>query len=215
MKTEGLRGLYRGIVPNLAGSAVLGGLCLTSYNSAFCVCRGTMLEREIPGSGGLKGSVVVGGLAAAASRCLVETPLALIKVRQQVGKSWLVDNGGGLRSALSMAQFRELYKGTTATFFRSWGMLGTFFILHDYSVRKFPDLVNAPLAGPFIKGGICATIGWVVAWPMETVKSRMQADTGAITKEWSTFKVRHMLVMSCSCLFANLTQVLCSCWLKS
>jgi hypothetical protein len=33
----------------------------------------------------------------------------------------------------------------------------------------------APLmTGPFIKGGLCTTLGWAVAWPAEVVKSRVQ-----------------------------------------
>ena len=70
-------------------------------------------------------------------------------------------------------------KGAVPTFFRTWAMLGTFFILIDYAVRVIPDVINAPLTGPFFKGGVCATAAWWVAWPFELVKSKVQASQGS------------------------------------
>jgi solute carrier family 25 carnitine/acylcarnitine transporter 20/29 len=57
------------------------------------------------------------------------------------------------------------------------GLLGSFFIMVDYSVRYIPEVVNAPLVGPFFKGGVCATAAWVFAFPFETAKSVIQSDT--------------------------------------
>jgi solute carrier family 25 carnitine/acylcarnitine transporter 20/29 len=65
-------------------------------------------------------------------------------------------------------------------------LLGSFFVLVDYSVRYIPEVVNAPLIGPFFKGGICATAAWIVAFPLETAKSVIQADHTGQYK-----KVRH------------------------
>lgn len=62
------------------------------------------------------------------------------------------------------------------------GLLGSFFVLIDYSVRYTPEVVNAPLVGPFLKGGICTTAAWSFAFPFETAKSVIQADiTGRYT----------------------------------
>ena len=35
-----------------------------------------------------------------------------------------------------------------------------------------------PLLGGFIKGGVCATIGWGLAWPFEVAKSLVQSNQG-------------------------------------
>jgi solute carrier family 25 carnitine/acylcarnitine transporter 20/29 len=129
---------------------------------------------------GLRGSVIVGGFCSAAARTVVESPLEFMKVRQQTGQSW-TEKGGAMfsRDVLTFSQLSLLYKGVVPTFFRTWAMLGTFFILIDYSVRVIPDVVNAPLTGPFFKGGVCATIAWWVAWPFEMVKSKVQASQSA------------------------------------
>lgn len=71
---------------------------------------------------------------------------------------------------------QHLYHGFTPTLFRTMGLLGSFFVLADYSVRYIPQVVNAPLIGPFFKGGVCATLAWCVCFPLESAKSVLQAD---------------------------------------
>lgn len=51
-----------------------------------------------------------------------------------------------------------------------------FFVMVDYGYRYFPDVFHAPLVGPFIKGGICATLSWWTIWPFETLKNKVQAS---------------------------------------
>ena len=73
-----------------------------------------------------------------------------------------------------------LQSTTTSPPHRTWMLMGSFFVLVDYSVRKLPDIVNMPLIGPFFKGGICATISWLMVWPLEFVKSQVQANTALV-----------------------------------
>ena len=76
-----------------------------------------------------------------------------------------------------ISSISHFYHGFGATLLRTIGLLGSFFVMVDYSVRYLPDLVNTPLIGPFFKGGICATTAWVFAFPVESAKSVIQADT--------------------------------------
>ena len=71
-----------------------------------------MLTEAIPGTGGLKPGILVGGVASAAARTVVETPFELIKVRLQTGGS---GRAGGGASLLSTAQLAELYTGAGPT----------------------------------------------------------------------------------------------------
>lgn len=84
----------------------------------------------------------------------------------------------GLRSLTQhpVHTLQHLYHGFTPTLFRTMGLLGSFFVLADYSVRYIPQVVNAPLIGPFFKGGVCATLAWCVCFPLESAKSVLQAD---------------------------------------
>lgn len=60
---------------------------------------------------------------------------------------------------------------------RTTALMTTFFMLVDSLTRHAPDLVTQPVVGPFIKGGVCATLAWWVCWPLETLKSQVQANT--------------------------------------
>ena len=43
--------------------------------------------------------------------------------------------------------------------------------------------------GGFIKGGMCATVAWGVAWPVEVVKSKKQGMEAARYKALSTWSI--------------------------
>ena len=192
-RAEGVRGFYRGLIPPLIGSTFYRGISFSAYSGAYAACDGSVLAEAIPGSGGLRGSVLVGGFCSAAARSVIETPLELIKVRRQTGQGWRV--GAAARDLVSTRQLHELYKGSGPTFFRTWVMVSSFFVFVDYSVRLIPDVVNTPLVGPFFKGGVCATAAWALAWPFETAKSLAQADVagGAYTGK-STWAILRRIV---------------------
>jgi len=128
-----------------------------------------LCRKEIPFMGGLETRVVFAGVIASTIRALIECPLELIKVRRQVGAKW---------------EMRSLYSGFTVTWMRTIGLMTTFFILVDTGVRYFPDIINQPFLGPFIKGGVCATVSWWIVWPFEVAKSQIQAGTPGPSKIW-------------------------------
>jgi hypothetical protein len=83
----------------------------------------------------------------------------------------------------------------------------TFFVLCDSGERHFPELLNTPFIGPFIKGGVAATVGWWcviyrrpirwndkltkcgcrLIWPFENLKSQIQGNTPGPNKLWDRF----------------------------
>lgn len=188
-RAEGFKGFWRGLVPPLMGSTAYRGVLFSGYSAAFAACKDTPLATPMPYTGGLAPAVLIGAVAAASCRTAVETPLELIKVRRMLGRPWMT--GTGAASLFSVKQVTELYKGSSATWARSTGMLLTFFTLIDYTTRYFPVAVATPIIGPFIKGGLCTTIGWAVAWPAEVVKSRVQGDTtGTLGKKSTVTLIR-------------------------
>lgn len=219
------------------------GVLFSAYSGTYAACEHIpILHQEIPFTGGLRASVLLGAMAAAVSRASIESPFEFVKVRYMVGKGALQDgihqgNQGlsfshcAARTARTFIQspissLSHFYHGFGATLLRTMGLLGSFFVMvsqldmqrvrfrkHcratvwnssslcfslakvDYSVRYAPDLVNTPLIGPFFKGGICATTAWVFAFPFESAKSVIQADTTGKYKNMpsSTFKVMSQL----------------------
>lgn len=164
---EGIRGLYRGILPPLFGSSVFRAIQFSVYGGAYRYLGDEpgvkeYATRTIPYTGGLQYRVLAAGVAASTARSFIETPLELVKVRRQLNQSW---------------QVSELMKGFTVTWVRTIGLMCTFFVMVDTLERRVPWVVEQPILGPFIKGGICATVSWWVIWPFESVKSQIQGNT--------------------------------------
>ena len=165
LRTDGAAGLYRGILPIVMSTGVQKSALFSANAGARRACEESgvpALTRPIPLTGGLSPALLVGGLAAGTARTVVETPFELAKVRYQTG--------GGVKAAtglVSFGQLGELYTGAGATWARGCLMLTSFFVLCDYSEKAAPELMSRPLLGGFLKGGVCATLAWAVAWPLE------------------------------------------------
>jgi solute carrier family 25 (mitochondrial carnitine/acylcarnitine transporter), member 20/29 len=158
-------------------------------------------NEPIPYTNGLKPSILYGSFMASIVRSAIESPLDYIKVRKMVGQSTM-HNEIIIQSNLTTSSKKTilvneinefctapikniqlLYKGYIPTFLRTFGLLGSFFIMVDYSVRYIPDVVTAPTIGPFFKGAICSTVAWFFAFPFEISKSIIQGDaTNKYTK---------------------------------
>ena len=201
-KLEGISGFYRGFIPPLVGSVAYRGLLFSTYAGTYSVCSHyPLLHDEIPYTGGLRPSVIIAAISASVARASIESPLDFIKLRYQIGEQAFSDGASGKSSSvMSIARsfaaspvsfVGHLYHGFTPTLFRTFGLVGSFFIMVDYSVRYIPDVVNAPLIGPFFKGGVCATTAWVFAFPFETTKSVIQSDMTGKYKQMrgATWKV--------------------------
>jgi len=196
LRREGVTGLWRGVAPAVVGGTVYGAVVLSVYSGAYAACNSmSALAEPIPGTGGMRASVVLAGLASGGARSIIETPLACIKVRQQTGSDWRVERrAGGSLVLHSVRQIRALYQGSVPTLYRSCTMLGTFFVLNDYCARHLPALHSMTVLGPFVKGGVCASLGWVAAWPFEVVKNRVQADTSGAYANTSVHQMLRTLV---------------------
>lgn len=191
LRQEGIGGLFRGLSPAVLGGTIYGGVVLSVYSGTYAACAGTVFADPIAGTGGLRGSVLVAAVCSASARTVIETPLALMKVRRQTGSDWKLERTTGVSgSTHCLRQVRELYRGSSATLYRSCTMLSAFFVLNDFCGRKLPELNSMAVVGPFVKGGVCASVGWVAAWPFEVVKNRVQADT---TKRYDNKSVSHIL----------------------
>jgi solute carrier family 25 carnitine/acylcarnitine transporter 20/29 len=173
VRNEGILALYKGLLPPLIGSSIFRSVQFGVFNACMTSWKdSTSMRKQIPGTFGLENRVVVGGVLASTARAIVETPLELIKVRLQVGQPW---NTG------------SLMQGFTVTWIRTTGLMTTFFCLCDTFDRHFPTMTAVPLIGPFLKGGIAATVGWWVVWPFENLKSQIQAGNPGPQKIWPRF----------------------------
>lgn len=162
VKTQGIRGLYRGCIPPLWGSGIYRSSQFAVFEALYTYFNG-FGRRELPFTGGLQIRVLIAGVAASTTRAIIETPLELAKVRRQTGQTW---------------QFRGLYRGFGVTWCRTMGLMCTYFILLDSGRRHFPELFKRPILGPFLSSGLAATFAWWVVWPLENMKSQVQGNYG-------------------------------------
>lgn len=184
LRNEGARALWRGLTPPLLGSMVYRSVQFGAYSAAFAACKDVeWLTTPQPALGGMQLRVIVGGLSSATARAFFETPLEHIKVRRQTGQAWML--APSWKEALR-APHRELvhaFGGFSITWLRCAGLMTTFFMMVDTGVRYAPDLMTAPLIGPFLKGGVCATVAWWLIWPWENLKNQVQAGADGVPKD--------------------------------
>ncbi|KAI6654992.1 hypothetical protein LOD99_2281 [Oopsacas minuta] len=165
VKTQGLRGLYRGSLPPLFGSGIYRSAQFAVYEGIYTYLGSNQAwsTYEFPLTGGLQVRVLIAGSLASTVRALIETPLEYAKVRGQTGQKW---------------RFMDLYKGFGVTWIRTIGLMTTYFILIDWGRRNAKGTFETPILGPFFASGLAATAGWWLIWPFETMKSQVQCGYG-------------------------------------
>ena len=163
IQTQGIRGLYRGSLPPMFGSGIYRSAQFAVFEAIYTYMDSPFGKFEFPGTGSLQMRVVIGGVGASTVRAIIETPLEYAKIRRQTQQNW---------------QFRHVYQGFGVTWFRTVGLMTTYFILVDSIRRHYPHLFATPFLGPFLTSGIAATLAWWIVWPLEYMKSQVQGSYG-------------------------------------
>jgi solute carrier family 25 carnitine/acylcarnitine transporter 20/29 len=83
---DGLIGFYRGVVPPFIGSTIYRSLQFAAFEAVFTKCESIPTARtKLPLSGGIELRVIIGALASATTRAIIECPFEFAKVRRQTG----------------------------------------------------------------------------------------------------------------------------------
>ncbi|XP_035914746.1 mitochondrial basic amino acids transporter [Anopheles stephensi] len=166
---EGVHGLYRGMSSPMAGVAVVNAIVFGVYGN---------IQRRTTNPDSLY-SHFLAGTAAGLAQSVVCSPMELIKTRLQ-----LQDNlprgaerfSGPLDCTKSIWRregVRGIFRGLGITAARDMPGFSSYFVAYEYMVRCVPD------PSPFVilmAGGLAGTFSWLVTFPMDVVKSRLQAD---------------------------------------
>lgn len=168
MEKESIRGLYRGMSSPMAGVAAINATVFGVYGS---------VQRHSPNPNSY-GTHFLAGSAAGLIQSLICAPVELAKTRLQLqsnvtgakifkGPLQLLNNiyrSGGIRG---------VFKGVTITALRDIPGYSLYFVSYEYVIRakSDPGLLYTSFAG-----GMAGIFSWLFTFPIDVIKSRLQAD---------------------------------------
>lgn len=172
MAKEGLRGLYRGVLPPVYSMAAVNAY-LFAVEGAFS--RAFELEKYGP-----TGCFVSGAMAGAAQSILI-TPVELVKTQLQVQTNNLkISEMAYAKRIFNRHGMAGIYRGAGATICRDAPACGIYFCGNSYFLKQLNysdrDSSVIQLSKLMIAGGIAGVLSWIISFPLDVIKSRMQAD---------------------------------------
>ncbi|WIA09154.1 hypothetical protein OEZ86_011739 [Tetradesmus obliquus] len=195
MKSEGPTSLYRGTVAPLLGNMVLLGIHFPTFTKTRA-----FLERDLAPGSFSPSSILLAGAAAGAAGSVVSTPTELIRTKMQmVRKNNILAQMkgaavGGLnpeenykgnwdcaKKILRNHGLRGIYSGYLATLLRDMQGYAWFFFGYEATVHYLagPGKTKADLDYMQVMiAGVMAGFGlWGSMFPIDTIKSKIQADS--------------------------------------
>ena len=178
----GISSLWRGSSAMIGAIPFQNAIMMAGYGLGKRWCENEESENVITG-------VFVGGCTAGIAQSFLMSPVELIKVNQQViGRSLY----SATSTVVSGAFSREIaWKGLGATLLRDGIPHGVWFASYEYSKTKLSSgegmghLKDTP-AVPLISGAFAAFTAWVVGYPFDIIKTRIQASEHRLTVSEAT-----------------------------
>ena len=188
LRRNGPRGLYRGMAAPLAGVAPIFALCFLTYDGVQAALR--QARGLAPGAALGLGDVGLAGAASALPTTLIMAPGERIKCVLQV-RPELAGPRAALAAVLADGGLRSLYRGAAATLARDGLGSVAYFAVYERLTRRLTAAAAAASGGGsgggggggaaalsplaiIAAGGIAGVCNWLVALPLDVVKSRIQ-----------------------------------------
>ncbi|GMH15964.1 hypothetical protein Nepgr_017805 [Nepenthes gracilis] len=188
LATEGPSALYRGMGAPLAAVTFQNAMVFQTY-ALLSRAFGSSLEPTVPPS--YKG-VALGGVGTGALQSLLLTPVELIKIRLQLQQHTHFGAGSQTgpisiaRSIFKTEGLGGLYRGLTITVLRDAPAHGLYFWTYEYMrERLHPGCREGgqeSLRTMLVAGGLAGVASWVCCYPLDVVKTRIQAQTQSSMK---------------------------------
>lgn len=168
---------YRGVGAPLGGIAAVNAIVFGAYGNT---------RRALPNPDSLK-THATAGFAAGLMQSFACAPVELVKTRQQLAKPGDGMPGGawsGARHILRNGGLRTLFRGLGITMARDAPAFAIYFASYEAMTRG-----DQSVAKVFTAGGIAGALSWVLLYPIDVVKSRIQGDVvGRYSGAWDCFK---------------------------
>lgn len=203
LRREGFTSLFRGMSYPMSTAAVQNAICFEAYEiMARYLGRYLNLDSSSHTSQAFPPSalpiswVFWSGCFAGAVQTVIVTPIDLLKIRLQLqtvrpGSLEYVGPLRMLRLLVSTEGIPALYRGTVVTALRDIPSHGVYFAAFE-RLREYFDPgcrsgnAKSSEASIWAAGGIAGAVSWLVIYPLDVVKSRVQATTASSApfKSW-------------------------------
>lgn len=142
-------------------------------------------RRSLPDPDSLKSHALAGGVAGLL-QSFACAPVELVKTRQQLatpGERMPTGAWAGARHIVRNGGFKALFRGQGITIVRDCPSFVIYFTTYEAMTRGDLSVMRV-----FMAGGIAGTISWVLLYPLDVVKSRIQSDLiGKYSSSWQCF----------------------------
>lgn len=184
---DGPAALYRGMAAPLASVTFQNAMVFQIY-AVLSRAFSTSVSSNDPPS--FKG-VALGGVGTGALQSMLLSPVELVKIRlqlQNTGKS-LESEKGPVRVAKNIWKnegLRGIYRGLGITVLRDAPAHGLYFWTYEYTREKLHPgcrkSCQESLDTMLVSGGLAGVASWVFSYPLDVIKTRLQAQTPSSLK---------------------------------
>ena len=186
LQHEGARGFFRGMIPPLFTVSFVKAVSFHTFETT----KASLTERRVAagGQGDALADVAASGFVAGTTIAVVSGPLELVKIQMQLGALMRrldpaapVFNGSVAcaRYIVKRHGIAGLYKGFSCHFLRDSFGTALYFWLYEGVHRVASPTGRRADASPwvhFMAGGAAGVGCWLVVFPVDLVKSRLQKD---------------------------------------
>eukprot|EP00301_Raphidiophrys_heterophryoidea_P020336 c505_g1_i1.p1 GENE.c505_g1_i1~~c505_g1_i1.p1 ORF type:complete len:780 (-),score=144.78 c505_g1_i1:239-2518(-) len=170
IKSEGVRGLYRGLPAQLIGVAPEKAIKLATNDLLRGLFKNENQEVNFP-------LEVLAGGCAGGMQVFFTNPYELVKIRLQVQGTLKNTPGYEPKSAVTLVKeigFRGLYKGASACWLRDIPFSAIYFPMYANVKKRFEEPLSK--TDLLLSGAIAGAPAAYLATPADVVKTRLQAD---------------------------------------
>ncbi|KAK9409441.1 mitochondrial basic amino acids transporter [Crotalus adamanteus] len=223
IKQESALGLYKGIGSPMMGLTFINALVFGVQGNALrALGKDTPLHQFLAGS------------AAGAIQCVICCPMELAKTRMQLqGTGEYKLKSKNYKNSLDCLVkiyrkegLKGINKGMVSTFLRETPSFGFYFLTYDCLTRYLGCEAEDSYIVPklLLAGGMSGIVSWLSTYPVDVIKSRLQADgVGGVVrassillsthiKEAPVGEQRHQCDEPCGILPREVAPVRCAMW---
>jgi solute carrier family 25 carnitine/acylcarnitine transporter 20/29 len=176
VRKEGLKALYKGVNSPLMTSPIITAIMFGTFESCKRVqgfqTADDMTFKQIFMAGAMTGVVFAIGI----------TPIDLIKCRLQMeGAGKRVNPTGTFqmaRNVITAEGYKGLFRGLGATLLRDIPACAVQLGSYEVYKKTFKEMKMDHSLASFLSGGLCTFSCWIVSYPMDVVKTKLQVKLG-------------------------------------